>query len=199
MTRSRKNGIEPCCWLPELLVIANGTGRRIGSICALRVEDLKLDPGPNTPFGCINWRAENDKEGYDWRDIPIDGDTRSAVLRALEKRRVLGRVGVGPLFPSPSDPDRPITPDRANLWFRAAETLEGDDLDPLTPMPEGRTFHGYRSKWAVETKHMPGKDRAEVGGWKSEATIRLIYDKVDPDTMLRIVTERGTLREEFGS
>jgi hypothetical protein len=30
---------------------------------------------------------------------------------------------------------------------------------------------------------MPGKDRAEVGGWKSEATIRLVYDKADRDTM----------------
>ena len=85
------------------------------------------------------------------------------------------------------------------LWLRAAEALEASELAPLEPMPQGRAFHGYRSKWAVETKHTPGKDRAEVGGRKSEATIRLIYDKTDRDTMLRVVTQRGTLHEEVDS
>ena len=34
-------------YLPELLVFANGTGRRISAICQLRFEDLLLDRGPD--------------------------------------------------------------------------------------------------------------------------------------------------------
>ena len=68
----------------------------------------------------------------------------------------------------------------------------------LTPMPKNRTFHGYRSKFATETKHLSDKDRAEVGGWKSAATLRRVYDKVDRESMLKVVTERRTLREEVG-
>ena len=96
----------------------------------------------------------------------------------------------GPLFPRPTDPDKSITPDLASRWYRKAESLTG-----LEPMPAGRAFHGYRAKFATETKHLPGKDRAEVGGWKSEETIRRVYDKADAETMLRVVLERGKLRE----
>ncbi len=147
------------------------------------------------PFGSIDWRADHDKEGFAWLGIPIDGTTREAIERALQKRQKLGRVGNGPLFASPTDPDKGITPDRAVRWFRKAEALQADDIPTLEPMPATRVFHGYRAKWATETKHLPGKDRAEVGGRKSEETIRRIYDKVDRQTMLRVVTERGKLHE----
>lgn len=182
-------------WLPELLAVANGTGRRLGAICALRLEDLNLEPGPRTPHGSIDWRADEDKEGYSWLKIPIDTATRDALDQAIKKRHRLGRVGAGPLFVSPSDPDRPISPDLAVRWYRRAEALERADLPSLDPMPATRVFHGYRAKWATETKHLPERDRAEVGGWKSAETIRRVYDKADRDTMLRVVTERGKLRE----
>ncbi len=189
---------EAQSWLPELLAIANGTGRRIGSICALNVEDVGLEPGPSKPFGSITWKADHDKEGYKWTAIPIDSTTRAAVLRALERRTRLGRMGSGPLFPRGTDAERPITADIANRWYRIAESFGTDDLENLEPMPWGRTFHGYRSKFAIETKHLPEKDRAEVGGWKSGETIRRVYDKADAESMLRVVTERGTLREAKG-
>ena len=182
-------------WLPELLEIANGTGRRIGAICALRVEDLNLEGTKDCPFGSIDWRADDDKEGYAWKNIPIDGTTRAALERAIQKRSRLGRMGNGPLFPRGTDPEKPIDANIAGRWFRKAEEIQADDLPDLEPMPATRLFHGYRAKWATETKHLPGKDRAEVGGWKSEETIRRVYDKTDRESMLRVVTERGTLRE----
>ena len=161
-----------------------------GIVTSWTVEDPMLEPGPNTPFGSIDWRAENDKEGYEWKDIPIDGETRSAIGRALEKRRRFGRMGSGPLFPRSTDPDRPITANIANRWFRLAESLEDEDLNSLEPMPKGQTFHGYRSKFATETKHLTDKDRAKFGGWKSEQTIQDAYDQVDDESMLRVITER---------
>lgn len=179
-------------YLRELLVIANGTGRRIGSIVSLRVEDLNLERTEAYPFGHITWRAENDKEGYDWPDVPIDKAVREALESALRRRRGLGRVGTGPLFPSATDPDEAITKDIACRWFRRAEQHEEFKLDP---MPPNRTWHGYRAKFARETKHLPDEDRAAVGGWKSTATLRRVYDGPDEETMLRVVTERGELRE----
>lgn len=181
-------------WLPELLMIANGTGRRIGSIVALRVEDLHLERDADHPHGAITWAAENDKEGYTWERVAIDERTREAVERALAKRRRLGRVGDGPLFPRATDPDRPITTSLSSRWYRKAE----DHLEDLAPMPKGRTWHGYRAKFARETKHLPDADGAEVGGWKSAETIRRVYDGPDKGTMLRVVMERGELREASG-
>jgi len=81
------------------------------------------------------------------------------------------------------------------LWYRRAERLQDEDLSAIDPMPATRVCHGYRAKWATETKHVPERDRAEVGGWKSAATIRRVYDKADRDTMSKVVTERGKLRE----
>lgn len=183
-------------WLPELLRIANGTGRRISSIVGLRVEDLHLElRNADHPHGAITWRAENDKEGYAWRDVPIDGETRNALESALAKRRKLGRVGAGPLFPRATDPERPIDTGRALRWFREAEDHEDFRLEP---MPRNRTWHGYRAKFARETEHMEDTARAEVGGWKSTETIRRVYDAPNPDAMLRVVTERRTLREASG-
>lgn len=101
-------------------------------------------------------------------------------------------VGSGPLFPSASDPDEPITKDIACRWFRRAEAHEDVEMDP---MPRNRTWHGHRAKFARETKHLPDEDRAAVGGWKSTAILRRVYGGPDQDTMLRVVTERGELRE----
>jgi len=140
------------------------------------------------PTGC----ASADKERYVWERIPIGADTRAALEAALAKRRALGRVGDGPLFPTATDPSKPITTMLASRWFRKAEASKDFTMEP---MPNGRTWHGYRAKFARETKHMPDSDRARMGGWKSAETIRRVYEAADPETMLKVITERGTLRE----
>ena len=47
-------------YLPELLDIAYGTGRRLSAICSLRYEDLRSEDGP---YGSIRWPANTDKQG----------------------------------------------------------------------------------------------------------------------------------------
>ena len=66
------------------------------------------------------------------------------------------RPGLGDalLFPSPGDPLKATARKLANAWFREAEKLTEAEHG-LTPMPRGRTFHGYRAKLATETKHLP--------------------------------------------
>lgn len=72
------------------------------------------------------------------------------------------------------------------------------DGEPELAIPGGATTEeaeGAFAKFACETEHLPDADRAEVGGWKSTETLRRVYDGPDQDTMLRIVMERGELRE----
>jgi hypothetical protein len=71
-------------WLPELLKVAHGTGRRLGAICALRFEDRNHKPTQGRPFGSNDWRANHEKEGYNWKDIPLEGTTRAAPGSVLE-------------------------------------------------------------------------------------------------------------------
>ena len=49
-------------YLPELLVLAEGTGRRIGAILALRSSDWTPTVGTH---GTMRWRAEHDKVGQE--------------------------------------------------------------------------------------------------------------------------------------
>jgi hypothetical protein len=102
---------------------------------------------------------------------------------------------MGPIFPSPTDPEKLLSPDLAVRCFRKAGKVEVANFPSLVPMPPTRVFHGYRAKRAVETKHFPDRDRAEAGRWGSTETIRRVYDKAERDTMLRVVPERATLRE----
>ena len=178
-------------YLSELLDIANGTGRRISAICALRFSDLHLERTKTAPYGAITWRSDADKEGYTWENIPISHGVREAFDRIQRERPGLGDAL---LFPSPKDRETPVSKRLANDWFRRAEKFAQVEHG-MEPMKAGRTFHGFRAKFATETKHLPDKDRAEVGGWKSAATLRQVYDKADSETMLRVVLERGEVRE----
>ena len=78
---------------------------------------------------------------------------------------------------------------RAATWLRKAEELAG------LPKLNGSLWHAYRRKWATERKHLPDADVAAAGGWKNPDTLRLVYQQADQETMLRVVLERGELRE----
>ena len=52
--------------LGDLLMVVNGTGRRIRAILALRGEDLRLKRTTSAPHGAIQWPGETDKEGKAW-------------------------------------------------------------------------------------------------------------------------------------
>ncbi len=72
-------------YLSELLDIANGTGRRISAICALRYENLNLAETKRAPHCTITWPAETDKMGYE-ATVPISPTVRRALDRVWSGR-----------------------------------------------------------------------------------------------------------------
>lgn len=160
--------------LSELLDLANGTGRRLSAICALRYEDLRLDQGPH---GAIRWPADTDKQGRASL-VPISPGVRRALDRVLAARP---GAGASYLFPSPADPMKPVSRHLADKWLRKAERLAG--LEPL----EGSLWHAYRRKWATERKHLPPTDVAAAGGWAGPESMQRSYQHADQATMLRVV------------
>lgn len=77
------------------LVLAEATGRRLGSIRALGWEDIDLAKQR------ITWRAEADKKGVEWV-VPLPPGLADELR---EFRRAFGAVA-GPLFPSEQDPTK---------------------------------------------------------------------------------------------
>jgi integrase len=172
-------------YLPELLDIVNGTGRRIAAVCALTYSDIRLDTQGKAPFGEIVWPADTDKMGRESR-APISPQVRAALDRIVHDRP---GIGVAPLFPSPGDPSKPISRHLADKWLRKSEKEAG--LAHL----KGTLWHAYRRKWANERKHLPDVDVAATGGWKSVHSLKSVYQQADAGTMLRVVLEAGVLRE----
>lgn len=173
---------ETRSYLSELLDIVNGTGRRISAVCKLRYEDLRLEQGPH---GSIRWPAQTDKTGRE-TIVPISPEVRRAIDRILRERP---GIGSAPLFPSPEDAQKPISRHLADAWLRKAEALAG--VEPQ----KGSLWHAYRRKWATERKHLPDVDVAAAGGWKTVHTLQTAYQQADAETMLRVVTGAGELRE----
>jgi hypothetical protein len=54
---------------------------------------------------------------------------------------------------------------------------------------EGSAFHAYRRAWATARKHLPLKDVAAAGGWKSTETLLRCYTQTDEETILAVVME----------
>jgi hypothetical protein len=172
-------------FLPEILEIVVGTGRRISAVCSLRSEDLELEAAPDTPWGAIVWPEDTDKQGKRWR-CPISPEVRAALEAALTKRQ---RIGPGPLFPGPRNRREPICYYVASKWLRESERLA--KLEPQ----DGTLWHGYRRLWASARKDLPDVDVAQAGGWSSLVALKTAYQKPDDETMLRVVTHRTELRE----
>lgn len=160
--------------LSELLDLANGTGRRISAICALRHEDLRLD---RPPHGAVRWPADTDKQGRESL-VPIAPAVRAAIERALGEHP--GATS-GYLFPSPGDPGKPVSRHLADKWLRRAERMAG--LEPQ----RGSLWHAYRRKWATERKHLPPTDVAAAGGWAGPESMQRSYQHADQATMLKVV------------
>lgn len=76
----------------------------------------------------------------------------------------------------------------ASAWLREAEKLAGLE-------PQRRTlWHAYRRLWASARKHLPVKDVAAAGGWKTTFVLQEIYQQPDDETLLRVVTGGAELR-----
>lgn len=93
------------------LVLAEATGRRLGSIRQLRWEDIDFQRAT------IRWRAEADKKGREWV-VPIP----PRLLEELKQFRCrLGAVG-GWLFAAERNQDQPMDRHLFDKWLSVAET-----------------------------------------------------------------------------
>jgi len=172
-------------YLPEIFELVVGTGRRVSAVCGLRFEDLDLERTEGAPYGAITWPADTDKMGREWR-CPIAPRVREALEAAIRKRR---RVGPGPLFPDPGDPETSVGYYKAATWLRAAERKA--ELEPQ----DGSLWHAYRRLWASSRKDLLDVDVAKAGGWSSLEALKSAYQRPDDETMLRVVTHETELRE----
>ena len=164
-------------YLPEVLDIAWGTGRRISAILALRYRDIRLTEGG--PHGSILWPADTDKTGKEWL-VPMSTEVRAAINRILSDRPGLGTAYV---FPAVNNATKPVSKDVVAGWLRKAEQLAG------VPKHEGSAFHAYRRGWATRRKHLPVVDVARAGGWSDQQTLTTIYQQPDPATMYVVVSQ----------
>lgn len=154
------------------LVLAETTGRRLGSVRALRWEDI--DYGRQR----ITWRAEADKKGVEWV-VPLP-PALADELRGFQ--RTLGAVG-GSLFPAESNATKVMDRHLFDKWLAVAERAAG--LEKL----QGSLWHAYRRKWASERMHHPLKAVAEAGGWKDTMTLLTCYQHADESALFQVMTE----------
>jgi len=160
------------------LVLAEATGRRLGSIRQLRWEDIDFQRAN------IRWRAEADKKRKEWV-VPIP----PGLLRELKRfRRKLGAI-VGWLFAAERNPDQPMDRHLFDKWLSVAESAA------KLPKLEGGLWHPYRRKWATERKGHSLKDVAAAGGWLDTETLLKCYQQPDNETLLAVMSEERKLRE----
>lgn len=206
--------------LRPLLMLVEALGWRVSAVCQLRAADIDLTQRPDGPYGRIHKREDSDKEDVDqW--VPLSSGGRRAVDLVLRRRQAVGRVY---LFPSAKDSSKPWTKDHAQKLHKKAQYLAGAGhrlehgmhgacvrceavIDARQPnwyrlytacsAAPYYGWHAYRRKWVTERKHLPRSDVAEAGGWRSVRTLEL-YEHTDKNTLLRVVTEPGKLRE-FGA
>lgn len=89
------------------------------------------------------------------------GVSRPTLERVFEiYLRERPRVGPGPLFPGPRNPDKPIRYELASRWLRMAEQKAG--VEPH----DGSLWHASRRLWASARKELPDADVdvAQAGG-----------------------------------
>ncbi len=179
-TRSgRSHGQNRWIKIEFALLLAETTGRRLGSIQALEWEDIDLQQG------CIYWKADADKRNNDWI-IPLPSRLYDEIP-AFQLQ--LGTSG--PIFTGERGPLRLMNRRMFLFWLHVAE--EKADLRPL---PLG-AWHPYRREWATERKHLPLVDVAAAGGWKGTRMLLKCYQQPDPDTILAVMNEPSKLGEQW--
>jgi integrase len=190
------DGLDASGAFRTMLNVAWYTGRRLGSIVALRASDVLLTPGQVRQAlaaagreeylatewpAAIRWAAESDKEGVEWI-VPIP----PALVALLgDYIRARGMVGGAVLFHAQRDPSKPVSKETAYYWITQAEKRAG--------MPHQRRggWHALRRAWATMRKHMPLQDVMAAGGWRDPASLQRAYQHADATTV-RAVMELGT-------
>lgn len=155
------------------------TGERIGAVLRLRVADC-YDPKGN-PRPEITYRRSNRKKSPDGqastRQIPAHPELRG-VLKGYW-REVQGNQGEEFLFPSPFNPDQPISTRSADYWFR--RLLEKCGLEG-----KGYSLHSFRRTF-ITRLHDRGislKVIRKLTGHKSYKTLER-YIEEDPQSQVK--------------
>ena len=161
------------------LVLAEATGRRLGSIRQLSWTDFDFDTGT------IRWKAEADKKRKEWL-VPMP----PALLEEVRRFRVkLGGAFGGLVFPSPINPTKSLGREVFHHALIAAEK------HAKLPKLDGGAWHTYRRKWGSERKHLSLVDVAAAGGWKDTQTLLTCYQQPDTETMLAVMSEPRNVME----
>jgi integrase len=160
------------------LVLAEATGRRLGSIRQLRWEDVDWNAGT------IRWRAEADKKR---REAIVPVPVR--LLDELRRFQRELRAVAGLVFGAEHDATKAMDRHLFDKWLAHAEKKAG--LKKL----DGGLWHPYRRKWATERKHLSITDVAEAGGWKDTVTLLTCYARSDNETLLAVMSEERKLRD----
>lgn len=179
------DGVDPQRLFQGFLGLVEALGWRVTAVCQLKGSDIDLARIQDvSPHGRILKRGDVDKEGVEaW--VPLSADARKWIVQALERNPVLGDAY---LFPAPRGKGKPWSQSHARqLHLRAQDKADVPRLG----------FHAYRRKWVTERKHLPRKDVAAAGGWRSERTLD-IYEQLDPQTLLAVVEEPRKLRAVSG-
>lgn len=187
--RGKADEADPQRLFGSFLDLIEGLGWRVSAICQLQRTDVDRATDDDAPYGRIRKRGDTDKEGVDaW--LPLTKSTREAVDRVLERNPV-----IGDLFLFPARKTRRV--DRPGPWtrFYARDLLaRAEKLAKLTPI-EGGDFHPYRRKWSTERKNLPTADVAHAGGWRDLRSLERSYQKSDPATVLRVMSEPTKVRD----
>jgi len=95
--------------------------------------------------GTVCWQAEHDKMGFE-HVVPLD----DCVLEQLRTRRRLAPgIGDAWIFPSPTDPSRPISRHLVRDWWKDLESHAG------VAHVKGRGWHSLRRRFATDLDHLP--------------------------------------------
>ena len=128
-------------------VLAEATGRGLGSIRQLRWEDVDLDHKQ------IRWRADADKKGRE-SVVPIPAELADA-LRVFRRR--LGAVG-GWVFAAERLADQPTDRHVFNKWLTVAER------HAQLPKLNGGWGTPSRPDWRTEARQLSPPYRAAAAG-----------------------------------
>lgn len=166
-------------FLPQLLALAWWTGRRIGSILALREADiLDLHQGDRgAGFGWLRWRAAEEKTRKTTTTPILSAEARRAVDELLGRP---DRPETPFLFPSPLRPAvRPTSRHTASNWLAEAEERAG--LEPQ----DGSSWHSFRRGFVYHLRErgVIAEKVTGLGGWSSVATVQEIYGKPEPQDL----------------
>jgi len=164
--------VHPLC--ETFFVVVHETGHRAASVRHLRWSDLDLEKET------VRWRAENDKIGF-LHTTPLSRPALNA-LRRLQKAS--GAIGEHWVFPSDTDPAKPLPRHTANKWWQRAETNAG--LKHVS----WAGFHSARRKFASELKATNLRDLAYMGGWKNPETVLRVYQQPEIEVQRQALATR---------